>query len=110
MHVFVLCYDGSFYEGVPDDVRKQGPWQGNAAATSMRWGPEYRMALARDGYGEVRARGIQAGGLKKKGQHPCSGVALRARPLAGSGQLGHSHPKGVEDAVARADPSSETSP
>ena len=49
MHVFVLCYDGSFYEGVPDDVRKQGPWQGNAAATSMRWGPEYRMALARDG-------------------------------------------------------------
>jgi hypothetical protein len=28
VHVFVLCYDGAFYELVPDDVRKQGPWQG----------------------------------------------------------------------------------
>ena len=25
VHVFVLCYDGSFYERVPEDVRKQGP-------------------------------------------------------------------------------------
>jgi hypothetical protein len=28
VHVFVLCYDGTFYESVPDDVRKRGPWQG----------------------------------------------------------------------------------
>jgi hypothetical protein len=28
VHVFVLCYDGCFYERVPEDVRKQGPWQG----------------------------------------------------------------------------------
>ena len=29
VHVFVLCYDGTFYERVPADVRKQGPWQGH---------------------------------------------------------------------------------
>jgi hypothetical protein len=27
-HVFVVCRDGTFYESVPADVRKQGPWQG----------------------------------------------------------------------------------
>ena len=27
-HVFVVCHDGSFYECVPEAVRKQGPWQG----------------------------------------------------------------------------------
>ena len=26
-HVFVVCYDGTFYERVPQDVRKQGAWQ-----------------------------------------------------------------------------------
>ena len=26
-HVFVVCRDGTFYELVPEDVRKQGPWQ-----------------------------------------------------------------------------------
>ena len=43
VHMFVLCYDGTFYEAVPDDVRKQGPWQGNrngdveALKTATRW-------------------------------------------------------------------------
>ena len=27
-HVFVVYCDGSFYELVPEEVRKQGPWQG----------------------------------------------------------------------------------
>jgi hypothetical protein len=27
-HVFVVCRDGRFYELVPEEVRKQGPWQG----------------------------------------------------------------------------------
>ena len=25
LRVFVLCYDGTFYESVPNEVRKQGP-------------------------------------------------------------------------------------
>jgi hypothetical protein len=29
VHVFVVCLDGSFYERVPDDMRRLGPWQGN---------------------------------------------------------------------------------
>jgi hypothetical protein len=27
-HVFVVCRDGTFYDRVPGDVRRQGPWQG----------------------------------------------------------------------------------
>jgi hypothetical protein len=27
-HVFAVCRDGTFYEIVPVDARKQGPWQG----------------------------------------------------------------------------------
>ena len=40
--------------------------------------PEYRLALARDGCTrDVRARSVQAGGLrKKKGNTRCTGVAL----------------------------------
>ena len=53
-HVFVLCLDGSFYERVPDDVRKQGPWQGQHRGEVERLKPEYRLGLARDGYALVR--------------------------------------------------------
>ena len=49
VHVFVLCYDGSFYESVPEDVRKQRPWQGNRRDVEALK-PEYRSALDRDGY------------------------------------------------------------
>ncbi len=27
-HVFVVCHDSKFYESVPEEVRKRGPWQG----------------------------------------------------------------------------------
>jgi hypothetical protein len=54
LHVFVLCYDGSFYERVPDDVRKQGPWQGNRRGDVDALKPEYRLAFARDGYALVK--------------------------------------------------------
>jgi hypothetical protein len=54
VHVFVLCYDGSFYDAVPEDVRKQGPWQGNRHGDVEALKPEYRLALARDGYMLVR--------------------------------------------------------
>jgi hypothetical protein len=52
--VFVLCYDGSFYERVPPDVRKQVPWQGNRRGAVDALKPEYRLALAKDGYALVR--------------------------------------------------------
>ena len=54
VHVFVLCYDGTFYEAVPDDVRKQGPWQGNRNGDVEALKPEYRLALTRDSYALVR--------------------------------------------------------
>jgi hypothetical protein len=54
VHVFVLCYDGSFYERVPDEVRRLGPWQGNRSGEVECLKPEYRVALAREGYMLVR--------------------------------------------------------
>jgi hypothetical protein len=54
VHVFVLCYDGAFYERVPHGVRKQGPWQGNRSGDVEALKPEYRLALARDSYMRVR--------------------------------------------------------
>jgi hypothetical protein len=42
--------DGSFYERVPEDVRKQGPWQGTRHGDVEALKPEYRLALARDRY------------------------------------------------------------
>jgi hypothetical protein len=50
----VVCRDGTFYEIVPDDVRKQGPWQGQRRGEVECLKPEYRLALARDGYTLVR--------------------------------------------------------
>jgi hypothetical protein len=48
-HVFVLCHDSRFYE-LPEAVRKQDPWQGMQRGEVERLKPEYRLALARDGY------------------------------------------------------------
>ena len=53
-HVFVLCHDGMFYERVPDDVRRLGHSQGNRSGAVEAVKPEYRLALARDGYMLVR--------------------------------------------------------
>ena len=54
VHVFVLCYDGTFYDAVPADVRKQGPWQGNRRGAVEALKPEYRLALVLDGYVPVK--------------------------------------------------------
>ena len=54
LHVFVLCYDGSFYESVPDAMRRLGPWQGNRRGAVEALKPVYRLALARDGYALVK--------------------------------------------------------
>jgi hypothetical protein len=53
-HVFVVCRDGTFYERVPEEVRKQGPGQGMHRGEIEKLKPEYRLALARDGYALVR--------------------------------------------------------
>ena len=53
-HIFVVCHDGTFYELVPDDVRKQGPWQGMQRGEIEMLKPQYRLALARDGYALVK--------------------------------------------------------
>ena len=66
-HVFVICRHGEFYS-LPDHVRHQGPWQGMHRGEVERLKPEYRLALARDGYALVRcelavfqARGVTGG-------------------------------------------------
>ena len=53
-HVFVICRDGTFYDAVPADVRKQGPWQGQHRGEIEALKLEYRLALAWDGYALVR--------------------------------------------------------
>ena len=53
-HVFVVCHDGRFYEIVPEDVRKQGAWQGQHHGEIDKLKPEYRLALAKDGYALVK--------------------------------------------------------
>ena len=52
-HVFVVCRDGTFYEFVPQEVRKQGQSQGMHRGEIEKLKPEYRLALARDGYALV---------------------------------------------------------
>ena len=52
-HVFVVCRAGNFYELVPEEVRHQGPWQGMRRGEIEKLKPEYRLALARDGYALV---------------------------------------------------------
>jgi hypothetical protein len=53
-HVFVVCRDGTFYELVPEEVRKRGPWQVMRRGEIEALKPEYRLALARDGYALVK--------------------------------------------------------
>ena len=67
-HVFVICYDGRFDE-LPLSCTPSGPMAGNAprgdreAQGQLPPGTRSRWVRAR----EVRGRGVQAGGLKKKG-------------------------------------------
>jgi hypothetical protein len=48
----VVCRDGTFYDAVP--ASKRGPWQGQHRREVECLKPEYRLALARDGYMLVR--------------------------------------------------------
>jgi hypothetical protein len=53
-HVFVVCRDGTFYEIVPDDVRKQGPWQGQHRGELANLNTQYLIDIEEQGYALVR--------------------------------------------------------
>ena len=82
-HVFVVCRDGTFYELVPDDVRKQGPWQGQDRGEVETLKPEYRLALARDGYMLVGASSRCSSRRRDVARVGCRALAAasRYRPL-----------------------------
>ena len=48
-HVHLICRDGEF-DSLPDEVRKQGPWQVLMRGEVDRLKLTYRAALARQGY------------------------------------------------------------
>jgi len=52
-HVHLICLDGEFEE-LSDYIRHQGPWQSMSGGEAEALKPEYRMALARDGYALVK--------------------------------------------------------
>ena len=53
-HVFVVCRDGTFYESVPDNVRKQGPWQGQHRGEMANLNTQYLIDIEAQGYALVR--------------------------------------------------------
>ena len=53
-HVFVLCRDGTFYEIVPQDIRKQGPWQGQHRGDLANLNTLYLIDIEEQGYALVR--------------------------------------------------------
>jgi hypothetical protein len=53
-HVFVVCYDGKFYENVPEGVRKQGPWQGQHRGELANLNTQYLLDIEEQGYALVR--------------------------------------------------------
>ena len=50
----MVCRDGTFYELVPGDVRKQGFWQGMQRGEIEKLKANYCRALASDGYALVK--------------------------------------------------------
>ena len=60
----MVCRDGIFYEIVPDNVRKQGPWQGQHRGEMANLNTQYLIDIeaglrAR----EMRSRRVHAGGM-----------------------------------------------
>jgi hypothetical protein len=54
-HVFVICREGRFYEDLPDDVRRRGPWQGMRRGEVAHLRPELWLDLEEQGYVFVRS-------------------------------------------------------
>jgi hypothetical protein len=52
-HVYVIYIEDRIYE-IPEQIRRQGPWQGMRRGEIDKLKPEYRLALARDGYALVK--------------------------------------------------------
>jgi hypothetical protein len=49
-HMFVVCYDGSFYEDVLGRFGSRARGRGQHRGEVERLKPEFRLAPARDGY------------------------------------------------------------
>ena len=57
-HRHVLCREDQFYNIVPDGIRKRGPWQVITRGYVQSLKPEYRLALARDGWLYIEAHPV----------------------------------------------------
>jgi hypothetical protein len=53
LHVFVLYRDDTFYESVPADVRKRGPWQGQHRGELANLNTQYLIDIEQQGYALV---------------------------------------------------------
>jgi hypothetical protein len=53
-HVFVVCRDGTFYEAVPHDVRRRGPWQVQHRGELANLNTQYLSDIEEHGYALVR--------------------------------------------------------
>jgi hypothetical protein len=54
-HAFVVCRDGSFYESVPEDIRKQGPpVAGQHRGEMANLATQYLLDIEEPGYAAVR--------------------------------------------------------
>ena len=54
VHVFVVCLADKFYEIVPDDVRKLGPWQGQHTGEMANLATQYLLDIEEQGYALAR--------------------------------------------------------
>jgi hypothetical protein len=53
-HVHLICGVDEAFADLPDHIRHQGPWQVMSRGEIDQLKPEYRLALARDGYALVK--------------------------------------------------------
>ena len=54
----VLCREDEFYTIVPTHIRHRGPWQVLSRGDIEALKPEYRLALARDGWVYIEAHPV----------------------------------------------------
>jgi hypothetical protein len=54
VHLFVVCRDGTFYESVPAEVRKRGPWQVQHRGEMANLNTQYLGDVEEQGYALVR--------------------------------------------------------
>jgi hypothetical protein len=54
LHLFVVCRDGAFYDSVPHDTRRRGPWQGQHRGDLANLNTHYLLDIEEQGYALVR--------------------------------------------------------